>query len=135
MGGGFTVTNKSIELTIKNQPFTPYVFRDEAGVHEIYLRYQIGYKGHFGENWQYTEDSPDDPSSDYTVILFGIEWDKSNYGVVLQGLSSGDKVDFQVQAKLGYSSLLEGHDFMDPNGWVFHGETSDWSSTQTITIP
>lgn len=136
VGGGFTVTNKSIELTIKNQPFTPYVFRDDEGVHEIYLHYQVGYKGHFGEDWHYTTASPNDPSSDYTVILFGLEWDIWQPTISLGALSSGDHVDFQVQARIGYNSVVEpSQHIMDPGVYVFHGESSEWSTTQTITIP
>jgi hypothetical protein len=140
-GGGFTVANKSIELTIKNQPFIHYVLKDENGTHDVYLRYQIGYKGHFGEEWHYITETVYDSSSDYTIILFGVDWDRSNDGVVLQHLSSGDKMDFQVQARIGYIELkydLSAGSYL-PGGYpsyqVFHGTESGWSGTQTITIP
>ncbi|MCL2133973.1 MAG: hypothetical protein FWH37_00210 [Candidatus Bathyarchaeota archaeon] len=44
---GYHVSRKTLEVTIKNQPFTPYT---NATGHEINLYYVIQFKGHFGED-------------------------------------------------------------------------------------
>ena len=49
-------------------------------------------------------------------------------------LPAGGQADFQVQAMSGYihreiSIPVPG------TGWIFSGETSGWSNTQTVTIP
>jgi hypothetical protein len=44
----------------------------------------------------------------------------------------GGQVDFQVRAMIGYITVTQSGIMGD---WVeFHGETSEWSSTETITI-
>jgi hypothetical protein len=51
---------------------------------------------------------------------------------------SGGQVDFQVEAMIGYVYRSYDPNATDPFGmfpWVFAGETSGWSSTQTVTIP
>jgi hypothetical protein len=135
IGGGFTVTNKSIELTIKYQPFTRYCFKDENGTHAVDLSYKIGYKGHFGEDWYYTTETAFDSGYD-TVVLFWLECGGSRPSIFLGPLSAGDKVDFQVQARIGYRNYvrLPSH-VMDPGVYEYIGETSEWSNTQTIKIP
>ena len=129
-GGGFTVNNKTIDLTIKNQHFTPYVIEDGGVLHSIYQSFQIRYKGHFGKDW-YNYTHGEDDWTDYTVILFWLapNTESPNLGE----LSAGDKVDFQAQARIGYFMHTDG-DWYNPNSLVFVGESSDWSSTQTITF-
>jgi hypothetical protein len=46
-------------------------------------------------------------------------------------LPAGAQVDFQVEAMVGYTSR-SGEPPWFP--WTFYGETSGWSSTQTLTI-
>ena len=49
---GYHVENKSIEITVTNQPFIPYT---DAEGHLINLYYNVRFKGHFGEEsdwWQ-----------------------------------------------------------------------------------
>jgi hypothetical protein len=139
---GYHVQNKSIEMTIKNQPFTPYT---DADGHTVLLYYNVSPKGHFGDYWGYhyygnyylsTSDS------EYTVIEFGLNGNNGSTpyrgDIWLWDVSAGGQVDFRVQAFLGYSTTIEGP--LDP---LFHrptystyytGETGDWSSTQTLTI-
>ena len=42
-------------------------------------------------------------------------------------------MDFRLQALIGFYTET-GHPFMDVYEYNFTGQTSDWSSTQTITI-
>ena len=46
---GYRVENKSIELTIKNQPFTPYT---DAEGHIVNMYYNVHVKGHFEDCWR-----------------------------------------------------------------------------------
>jgi hypothetical protein len=145
-GGGFTVQNKTIQVTIKNQPFTPY---DNENGHTIRLRYRLSYKGHYAEYWNNyprlgLEDKYINPSSSHTIVMFGlgiegIDHYISDPHVDLDVLSPGDKVDFKVQATIGYYTIAEGYSsgpigVYDTSHLIFHGELSDWSSTQTLTI-
>jgi hypothetical protein len=140
---GYHVENKSIEITIKKQPFTPYTLTEHTGYnHEtgerrtydrnstVNLYYNIEVKGHFGENWK-SVDSGDftyegrksnaQLDSEYTVIT--IEADDYPEDTVL---------DFRVRALTGYyvpygrNVVIFGYDFF--------GQESDWSNTQTINL-
>lgn len=143
---GDHVDNRTVEFTIKNQPFTSY---DDASGNHITLYYNFRSKGYYGDVWtcfpfdgsettvsygMYTTGdlSPKYPASGsaFTVITI-------NLGTLIMPayveVSSGVKMDFQVQALFGHiepipSGLLAG-DF-----YQFTGESSDWSNTQTISI-
>ena len=140
---GYHVENKSIEIIIKNQPFTPYNlttytrYNHETGesysyesTHTINLYYNVGVKGHFGNDWtsvgstsSYYEGPQSNAqlASEYTVI--SIKADTYPKEAVL---------DFRVQALTGYyvpygrSVVIFGYDF--------YGQESDWSDTQTLTL-
>jgi hypothetical protein len=45
--GGYHVDNKTIEITIKNQPYT-YSYNDSSA----WIVYNVMVKGHFGEDWK-----------------------------------------------------------------------------------
>jgi hypothetical protein len=130
-GGGFTYQNKSIEVSIKTQPFVVYTSDGQ----NIDLYYQIQYKGHFSEQWHTYSVARSLDSA--TVVLFGIDWGSSSGPtMVFGGLSAGEQVDFQVQAIAGYYTQADNQPMMrGPNYDVFHGESSGWSTTQTFTMP
>jgi len=119
---GYYVENESIELTIKNQPFVSFINNINGIPWNISLFYNVREKGHYAENWTdlYNPEFGYQPqsSSDYTIISYG----PLGEFPALNGLSSGGKVDFQVQAIIG--------------SYLFAGsKTGDWSSTQTLTVP
>jgi hypothetical protein len=79
---GYYVQEKTIEVRIKNQPFTPY---KDANGNCIGLYYSIRVKGHFGDSWTYpnfryyyVEGDEEanyvgaDMGSDYTVVMYGL---------------------------------------------------------------
>lgn len=117
---GYHVENKSIEITIRNQPFTLIKVDNE---HYADFFYNISYKGHYGEDWQYysydlnTEWFLRQSDSEYTVISF-------------KQIPSDGQIDFRVQAQIGYFTYY----YMPWKVYDFTGETSGWSNTQTITI-
>lgn len=122
---GYHVENLTIEVTIKNQPFPSTLNGNTSN-----LYYNVRIKGHFGEDWteQYHSYStsgtlPPQSSSEYTVLSFPASY------------RFGDEVDFQVQAILGYQLMgwLPDH-ILVPN-YSFVHESSDWSPTQTFTMP
>jgi hypothetical protein len=122
----YRVENRSIEIAIKNQPFTPYT--DDWK--DINLYYGVRVKGHFGEDWEelYSryksnpEAHPVQSSSEYTVLSL-----PANY-------PEGGQVDFQVRAILGYYyDELAGRPIL-PLYVLGSVGSSGWSSTQTLTI-
>jgi len=115
--------NKCLELTIRNQPIYPMLF------------YNVRYKGHFEDNWteifSYQHSFPESQNelfpgslphrsdSEYTIIT-----------IPRQISVTENEIDFQVQA-------MEWHTESYGNGkpglrWTSF-ESSEWSSTQTIT--
>jgi hypothetical protein len=124
------VTKISPEVTIKNQPFTRYA--DEDG-NIIGLYYNISLKGHFENTWKIFDfDSiANATNSDWTITQIGF----NKLGISWEG----GQVDVRMQAQVGYyvRYLREGlASFPTPSyTYFFIGEPSDWSSTQTITVP
>jgi len=134
---GYRQQNRSIELSIKNQPFTS--FKDSHG-NQIILFFNVSSKGNFGNTWHYyptwMRTLPVTASDkQYTVLSFGLDvnYEKDNqYGFWYGDLSTGDRVDFRVQALIGYYSYPLYNVALEYN--TFTGEVSGWSNTQTITI-
>jgi hypothetical protein len=123
---GYQLVNRTIELTIKNQPFTSYQSNGQI----INLFFNVRFKGHYAQNWTnmyYTEDYiVENYSSDHTKLSYSLGQ------ISMDELNPKGQVDFQVQAFIG-SIHRDASTFWAP--WVFDGESSGWSNTQTITIP
>jgi hypothetical protein len=128
---GYTNEYSSVEVTIKNQPL---VF-DYSNVHLIgafgfYYNIQIkphSSSGEWTDIYQAWNDGYGVPSnSEYTNLSFSIE------GQMGVGVLAGTEIDIQVQAMIG--SLGRDASYV-PAPWVFEGQTSAWSNTQTISVP
>jgi hypothetical protein len=121
---GYHVDNRRIELTIKNQPFTSY----ESNGQIINFFFNVRFKGYYVQNWTnlyFTEDYiVENYSSAYTKLSYSL-------GRIFGELNPKGQVDFQVEAFIG-SIHRDASTFWAP--WVFDGESSGWSNTQTITI-
>ena len=130
--------NKSIDVTIENQPFSSYnIIAEHTAVN---LWYQIQFKGYNGTDWQLYSDSMITPiyftyftiqsTSNYTVISVPVNSDQAHVGSVTN-FPEGSQVDFQVRALIGQPFVDE-----QGGGYVpfFKGETGNWSNIQTITI-
>jgi hypothetical protein len=130
---GYRVEEKSIQITVTNQPFTPYT--DEHG-NSINLFYNVRYRGHFGDEsswitpfyktirngeYGFTQKNPQS-NSQYTLITVPSEF------------RAGDVIDFQVQTMEGYHTSWEPILVAVMGTSQFTGVSSDWSNTQTITI-
>ena len=129
--GGYRVENRTIDITIKNQPFTSYRNENDSLVG---LYYNIRVKGHFEQEWRELYSSPNHlyrSDSEYTVKSYVLgksdQWD----------FPPGGQVDFQVEALLGYNTKIsEGWTYMGESyHLIFTGESSGWSDTQTLAIP
>jgi hypothetical protein len=130
---GYHVENKSLSLMVKNQPFS---------VGDLY--YNVRVKNHASDSW--TElykpkyGYPAASGSEYTTITF----DPGSNGIDYQPhtpymfADPDGQVDFQVEAMVGSihrqmggtGGSVSGTIALDP--WIFDGETSGWSSTQTV---
>lgn len=124
----YRVENRSIEIVIKNQPFTPYISQQnvppypDAVEKEINLYYNVRVKGHFGEDWTVSLSEIVPSSSEYTVLKLSAKY------------PDGGLVDFQVEAILGYYyDAMAGRPCPPINKFSSVG-SSGWSSTQTLTI-
>jgi hypothetical protein len=138
---GQHVDNRSIEITIKNQPFAPY--SDGSG-NTINRFYDLKYKGSYGNTWtamyenQTLIDWYDQPSSPALEYGFVIQDYSDQYTIISYHLSPATgKMDFQVQALEGYTTKYsaDSHFLWSTYGYIFYGEKSGWSNTQTISFP
>jgi len=143
------VDNRSIELTIKNQPFTAITVNEGSSSWLVDFYYDVRVKGHYADDWialYPPADIPLKPSnSDYTILAFPITTSPTHpeqgnsleaynaitdsYDARLNGLPTNAQIDFQVQAMIGYVSRTT-----EFASWYFTGEESGWSNTQTLTI-
>ena len=141
--------NKTIQLTIKNQPFTPY---NDSTAGWVGLFYDVRAKEHGAANWTdlylredlpyLSENVPGKTESEYTVLSYpSLQPNSENtyrLGDKMMDFSLGSHVDFQVQALAGNIHRVWNPNVtnqLDRYPYVFTGEESGWSSTQTITIP
>ena len=139
---GYHEVNGSIQLSIKNQPFTPYY---ASNGYPIKLFYHFRAKGLDG-NWF---DSGEGPYSDtyfeatnstFTTVTvpYSGSFFESNGGWA--NYKPDGTLDFQVEAFIGYMNVTNVNptDLMvrpDDLRTEFVGQTSGWSNTQTATIP
>jgi hypothetical protein len=119
---GFTNQYTSIVLTIKNQPFD-----SDSG--KLYYGVQVKNQN-TGNQWQnvtYDGPYPEQISdSDTTILRLNIQGQWSLPSI------AGAKTDIRVQAMLG--NFYYGHVYTF-GGWLFDGQVSGWSSTQTVEVP
>jgi hypothetical protein len=142
--GGGHHENKTIDLTIKNQPFASSF---NGTTYELY--YAVRVKGHFSSDWETQVIAGQLPGSFRTLENCVIQSD-SQYTVIslwqqlYDAYPAGSQIDYRVQAILGHngSVFVVDHALYLPfpeNGHYEAGFvidlTSDWSSTQTVTIP
>lgn len=136
---GHRVTNKSVELVIKNQP----IVSTNVEGWTTSLFYNVRMKGHYGGDWLTLYDPTITPlyvqlDSENTVISFPYSVSGSYLSVgPLSGLPLNAEIDFQVEALAGYVHRVSNSSATNPIEkfpWVFEGETSGWSNTQTITL-
>jgi hypothetical protein len=126
---GYYVDNVDLVMIIQNQPLV----NNYSGS----FFYNIRAKGHYAENWTqlYLNDMfpVANASSAQTLVTIGsLGSDAFGESGLIRDydlmVPSGGKEDFQVQAMIG-GFFKAGFDHTE-----FSGESSDWSTTQTVTI-
>ena len=115
---GYHVENKSIEITIKNQPFTEYKLDNN----QVKLFYRVDHKGHYEKDWE-----THDPSIAGTFL----QSDSENTVRSITRFPTEGLIDYRVQALIGYFTSYN----MPWTVYEFNGEVSGWSDPQTLTIP
>jgi hypothetical protein len=93
---GYHVQNRSIEVTIKNQQFTPYSIDNQ---NTLYLFYNVSYKGHYAGDWTYYPSGSYSRNSD---AVTRIPQSTSDHTVVPFSAPTEGQMDFRVQAQIGY---------------------------------
>ncbi len=139
---GRHVESRTIQLSVKNQPFTPFAIKEQIGDRTVYLHYEIRWKGHYEKDWhqkyypydEYAMLTVEDAQLKTEYLVFSYKGDYSSAGWNGLGptMPPDSQIDFQVKAFIGYINY---NSESSPGGWFFEGETSDWSPTHTITIP
>jgi hypothetical protein len=126
----YHVSKLSIEVTIKNQPYTPTTVNgNTTGI--FYNVEAKSNKPHYAAGFEgYNEYANRASSEDYTVVTVNVD---NREGGVWE-ISRGIQVDIRVQAVVGYSYLVQGiHIFPEGNEFVLLS-AGDWSDPQTIVI-
>jgi hypothetical protein len=132
---GYHVKNRTIQVTIKNVPFTAY----ESGGQKIGYFLNIRVKGSYANDWLNVY-NPDNgylmqSNSSYTTVSFSLD---DNYFPFWNNILGGGTVDIQVQALVGSFHRVSNASATDPLSmfpWILDGQTGEWSSTQTVTVP
>jgi hypothetical protein len=135
---GKHVDNRTLVITIENEPFTP--FNDSQG-NTINMFYNVRYKGTFGQNWtevyegqrivMYNFDNPDDYYGYKIQNYFS-----QNTIVAIPSPAQQGQMDVQVEALKGYThqTQIRGSVIAAVIIYGFFGEGSGWSNTQTVTL-
>ncbi|XHH09533.1 MAG: hypothetical protein ACFCUE_02585 [Candidatus Bathyarchaeia archaeon] len=132
---GYHVQNRTLEVTIKNQPFTAY--EENGQIINFYLNIRI--KGAHTKEWINIY-SPDrgyltQSNSEYTKVAYSLD---DNEFPFWDNIPEGGTVDFQVEALVGSvhrSYNPNATEQLDMYPYVFTGKTSGWSNTHTVTVP
>lgn len=122
------VENKTIQLTIKNQIISS----------SDYLYYEIRMKGHFSQEWTNISFIQANTQSEYTELTYSLAGNNASghFDSRLDKISYGGTADFQVQAQIWHYVRSDNFYSQFGGGWLFRiSDYSDWSNTQTITIP
>jgi hypothetical protein len=127
---GYHVENKTTQIKITNQAFSPYQIQKDGVTWTISLFYDIRWKGHYSDGWiyYYRHNGSSDGNlaqhydAEYTIVPI------DSY------LPSEGEVDFQIQALIGYEQGIVAYPGLPGTQRVITGESSDWSEIQTLTI-
>ncbi|MGD6807919.1 MAG: hypothetical protein ACQCN4_13295 [Candidatus Bathyarchaeia archaeon] len=137
---GYHRVNGSITLRIKNQSFMPY-YNSEG--YPVKLYYCVRVRGIDTGYWNYFPDYEayfPATNSTYTQFVIGYSGNCFQTSGGYNNFRPDGTLDFQVKAFIGYmnvtyvysgSPVIRSSDLRT----AYVGETSDWSSIQTVTLP
>ncbi len=141
---GYNIDNRSLQFTIKNQPFTPYT---DSNGNQANLYYNFRIKGAYGTDWDYTPFALNGVTTSRYGGMFGgnstespadLGQSHSGYTTItiqipgVYRVPAGAKLEVQAQAIVG---SMEPSDYMMAGHvYVFAGQYSEWSNTQTVIV-
>ena len=138
---GYRVESRTIEIRIKNVPFTPFEIENGSNTYTAQFYYNIRWKGHYEEEWHEVynpnvngllgRDSGIETVFSRQGEYSSTEGLKLYYQGLIATFPPGAQVDFQAQAMIGYIHHVVAMPF---SADVFEGQVSGWSNTQTLTI-
>lgn len=142
---GRHVESRTIQISVKNQPFTPYTIQWQSGDQTynktVYLHYEIRWKGHYETEWHqpsypldyYYMITPEDArlKNEYTIFTYKADYSSAGWSGMGPTMPQDAQIDFQVKAYIGYIQYVV---LAGAAGLAFKGEESNWSNTQTITL-
>jgi hypothetical protein len=137
---GYRIDNRSLAVTLRNQPFTAYTDGDE---NKIGLYFNFRLKGSYGTSWDYY---PFSENGFTTQVYGGFFWlngthspapeliqshgDYTTITFTIPGayrVPTGAVLDVQAQTMMGYMMYVD-------KVYEFSGETSGWSTSRTVTV-
>jgi hypothetical protein len=123
---GYYSENRWLTIHISNQLFEAYCDSDNNYINAFY---DVRWKVHGSETWAYRPDSArsTSQSTEFTSTAIGLGFKGYSDPSMLPLLDyvSGQQLDFQIKASIGYFK----------SDLTFVGKSTDWSETQTFTIP
>lgn len=127
---GYHIKYSTVNIVIKNQPFS-----NQTNYDHFYYTIRIKPHNYPDSYWHElfyagVDGFPIQTQSDYTVIPLSVEGSHPNGGTIPTGATT----DIQVEAMIGH--IGRNNTMIPyPYPYVFFGETSGWSDTQTATLP
>lgn len=127
---GYNIQYSTVNIIIKNQPFS-----NQSNNDEFFYNVRIRPHNYPDSYWQElfsvgADGYPVQTLSNYTTIPIAVEGSQALGPVI----PTGAVTDIQVEAMIGHvgrnNTMIP-----YPYPYVFFGETSGWSSTQTVTLP
>ncbi len=139
---GEHIDNRTIQITIKNQPFTQY---NDSNQNTINRFYDVRYKGSYSQTWttmfaNQTQVAGIGATNPYMTYGYAVQDYSAQYTTILyhltQQVPTNGQMDFQVEALEGYTleTSYDAHIMFTYVGFTFFGLESGWSNTQTVTI-
>lgn len=124
---GYHFQYSVVNVVIQNQPFT-----NQSNYDFLYYNVRIKPQNYVDSYWNElfhagADGYPIQTSGNTTVIPIAIEGTQAS-GILI---GAGDSTDIQVEAMIGHV----GRNQTFPYEYIFYGEVSDWSSTQTVAVP
>jgi hypothetical protein len=127
---GYHIQYSTVKIIIKNQQFT-----NQSDNDHFYYNVRLKPHNYPDKYWQElfsagADGYPIQTVSNYTTVPIAVEGTQAPGPIIPTGVTT----DIQVEAMIGH---IGRNNTMNPYPYpyVFFGETSGWSNTQTITLP
>jgi hypothetical protein len=132
---GTIIENSSLVITITNQPFESFTYRNGFTA-SVYYDVKIGYNLGSDNLFTEVEGYPAQSNSNYTMVI--LPYFNNSLMIPLTFFTPSKTVEIaspvtvQVQEKIGY--ITPDIESYPKTAFIFTGESSGWSDTQTIPL-